>query len=212
MHQSQLAQSLLSCSTAFSILLQGRGTYPSFHFPSDLFCGPRGQQSRQFCSFSFLLIIMRSGLLAGIRWSVCMLKSHRSFESHFLGQVLSCAYYYYYYYWEDLYSVVVNGLNCGLKVSKFEIQLCSYVYFGLIFWKGMKPLIPQQRWIKNYHCCSSTCMSLALNNRRILRCHWKKRKKHTKKQIIFNFPSCFLSTLDSYFFYIFLLQYNARNG
>ena len=26
----------------------------------------------------FLLIIMRSGLLAGIRWSVCMLKSHRS--------------------------------------------------------------------------------------------------------------------------------------
>ena len=26
----------------------------------------------------FLLIIMTSGLLAGIRWSVCMLKSHRS--------------------------------------------------------------------------------------------------------------------------------------
>ena len=35
-------------------------------------------------SLFFLLIIMRSGLLAGIRWSVCMLKSH----SHFLGQVL----------------------------------------------------------------------------------------------------------------------------
>ena len=27
--------------------------------------------------FFFLLIIIRSGLLAGIRWSVCMLKSHR---------------------------------------------------------------------------------------------------------------------------------------
>ena len=27
----------------------------------------------------FLLIIIKSGLLAGIRWSVCMLKSHRSF-------------------------------------------------------------------------------------------------------------------------------------
>ena len=26
----------------------------------------------------FLLIIIRSGLLAGVRWSVCMLKSHRS--------------------------------------------------------------------------------------------------------------------------------------
>ena len=51
-----------------------------FHIPSDLFCGPPGQQSLQFCRFSFflLLTIMRSGLLAGIRWSVCMLKSHRS--------------------------------------------------------------------------------------------------------------------------------------
>ena len=28
--------------------------------------------------FFFLLIIMRSGLLTGIKWSVCMLKSHRS--------------------------------------------------------------------------------------------------------------------------------------
>ena len=35
------------------------------------------QQSRQFCRFSFLLlIIIRSGLLAEIRWSVCMSKSH----------------------------------------------------------------------------------------------------------------------------------------
>ena len=50
-----------------------RSRYLSFfHFPSDLFCGPPGQQSRQFCKFSlffffFLLIIIRSGLLAGIR-------------------------------------------------------------------------------------------------------------------------------------------------
>ena len=80
-HQSQLAQSLLSCSTAFSILWQGQGTYPSFHFPSYLFCGSPGQQSRLFCKLFFLLllIIIRSGLLAGVRWSVCMLKSYRSF-------------------------------------------------------------------------------------------------------------------------------------
>ena len=31
-----------------------------------------------FFFFFFLLIIIKSGLLAGIRWSVCMLKSHRS--------------------------------------------------------------------------------------------------------------------------------------
>ena len=43
-------------------------------------CGQPGQQNRQFCKFSFffLLIIISSGLLVGIRWFVCMLKSHRS--------------------------------------------------------------------------------------------------------------------------------------
>ena len=33
--------------------------------------------------FFFLLIIMRSGLLAGIRWSVCMLMSHKSLYESF---------------------------------------------------------------------------------------------------------------------------------
>ena len=49
----------------------------------------RDSNCRQFCRFSFfLLITIRFGLLAEIRWSVCMSKSHRSF----LGQVLGCAY------------------------------------------------------------------------------------------------------------------------
>ena len=42
----------------FLILLQGRGAYPSSHFPSDLFCGPPGQQNRQFYRFSFIIIII----------------------------------------------------------------------------------------------------------------------------------------------------------
>ena len=49
----------------------------SFHILSVLFCGQLGQQNRQFCNFSFfLLIIIRSGFLVEIRWSVCMSKSH----------------------------------------------------------------------------------------------------------------------------------------
>ena len=43
-----------------------------------------------FFSFFFFLIIMRSGLLAGIRGSVCMLRSHRS----------------YYYYYLDYYMII----------------------------------------------------------------------------------------------------------
>ena len=63
----------------FSIPYQDPGTYPSFDFLSVLFCGQPGRQSRQFCKFSlFLFNIIKSGLLAEIRWSVCMSKSHRS--------------------------------------------------------------------------------------------------------------------------------------
>ena len=51
--------------------------YLSFFILSVLFCGQPGQQSRQFCKFSFFVNI-RSGLLAEIWWSVCMSKSHRS--------------------------------------------------------------------------------------------------------------------------------------
>ena len=59
---------------------KGRGSYPSFHILSVLFCSQPGQQSPQFCKFSFffLLIIIKSGLLSEIRWSMCMSKSHWS--------------------------------------------------------------------------------------------------------------------------------------
>ena len=53
--------------TVFSILKQVRGTYPSFHILSILFCGQPGQQSRQFCKFSFFLLIIKSVLLAEIK-------------------------------------------------------------------------------------------------------------------------------------------------
>ena len=75
-HQSRLLWLPSSCSIVFKIPWQGRGIYPSFLFLSVLFCGHPGQQSPQFCKFSFLLIIIRTGLLVTIRWSVCM--SHRS--------------------------------------------------------------------------------------------------------------------------------------
>ena len=59
---------------------RGRGTYLSFYILSVLFCGQPGQQCWHFCRFSFffLLVIIRSGLQAEIRWSVYMSKSQRS--------------------------------------------------------------------------------------------------------------------------------------
>ena len=40
----------------------------------------------------FFLLIMRSGLLAGIRWSVCMLNQIAVYACHFQGLVLGCTY------------------------------------------------------------------------------------------------------------------------
>ena len=43
---------------SFSIPQQTRGTYPSFHILSVLFCGQPEQQSRQFYKFSFFVVVV----------------------------------------------------------------------------------------------------------------------------------------------------------
>ena len=61
----------------------------------------RDSKVLNFASSLFLLIIKRSGLLAEIRWSVCMLKSHRSLcES--LSRTDSGLYIYYLFVWSNL--------------------------------------------------------------------------------------------------------------
>ena len=78
----------LSRSIVSLIAEQGRGIYPSYHFLSILLYGRLGQQSLQFCKFSggvvfvclfvclfVCFIIIRSGRLTEINWSVCVSKS-----------------------------------------------------------------------------------------------------------------------------------------
>ena len=55
-------------------------TYLSFHILLISLCGPPGQKGRRSCKFFLgggLLIIIRSGRLAEIWWSVCISKSQR---------------------------------------------------------------------------------------------------------------------------------------
>ena len=107
---------------SFSILYEGRGTYLSFHILSVLFCGQPGQQSRQFCRFSlFLLIIIWYGLLAEIRWSVCMSKSHKglcvSFSRTAAGLCI-----YHLLAWSNL-----NFLHIS-KWKTLPTQVCLVLY------------------------------------------------------------------------------------
>ena len=78
--------------------------------------------------FFFLLIIMRSGLLAGIRWSVCMLKSHRS-----LCESFSRTYYYYLCTNWILSHVATNGLCKRSSNSRSSKNPSSTLLNILIF-------------------------------------------------------------------------------
>ena len=79
-HQLQLAQSLLSCYTAFfnSLASSRYLSFFSLSFKFILWSTGIAKSTILQILFFLLLIIMRFGLLAGIRWSVWMLKSHRS--------------------------------------------------------------------------------------------------------------------------------------
>ena len=52
----------------------------------------RDSKVHNFADVLILLIIIRSGLLAEIRWSVCISKSNRSLCVSFSRKVLGCAY------------------------------------------------------------------------------------------------------------------------
>ena len=62
--------------------------------------------------FFFLFIFMRSSLLAGIRWSVCILKSYKVYASHFLGHVLCRVYTICLYGRTEISCTFPSGSQC----------------------------------------------------------------------------------------------------
>ena len=149
-HQSQLAQSLLSCSTAFSILKQGRCTYLAFHFPSDLFCGPPGKQSRQFCWFSFFLFFFFF-IMMGTRGSVCILKSHRSLcESSFRTGAGLCIYHLFVWLnWNFLH--ISQWITLPTQSCLTLYPFCANLLHSLIMWLIVSPLSPHSLHL--LFCC-----------------------------------------------------------
>ena len=103
-----------------------------------------------FFFFFFLLIIMRSGLLAGIRWSICMLMSHRSLCESFsrTGAGLCIYHLFVWSNWNFLhisqwitlstqsclawYSFCANLLICCIRLlCDWSFRLChriAYIY------------------------------------------------------------------------------------
>ena len=131
----------------FLIPKQGRGTYPSFHILSVLFCGQPETKVDYLTSSLFLLIIIKSGLLAGIRWSICMLKSHRSLFVAFsrTGAVLCI---YHMLVWSNLSFLHVSQWITLLTQSCLALySLCANLLHSLIIWLMVSSLSPHSLFV-----------------------------------------------------------------
>ena len=123
----------------FSIPLQGRGTYPSFHIISVLFCGLPGQQSWHIGNFYFFI---GSGLLAEISWSVCMLKSHRSLCVLFSRTVGGLS-IYHLLVWSNLnFLHISQWITLPTKSCLVLYTFCGNLLHSLIMWLMVSSLSP----------------------------------------------------------------------
>ena len=90
----------------FNYLARSRYLSLFFHSFSFILWSAGTAKSTILQVLSFLLIIIKSGCLAGIRWSVWMLKSRRS-----LCVAFSYYYYYYYHYYYYYYFKKKNNIR-----------------------------------------------------------------------------------------------------
>ena len=135
-----------------------RSKYLSFFdIPSDLFCDPPGQQSRQFCRFSFLLIIIRSGLLAGIRWSVCILKSHRDLRMSFSRTGAGWC-IYHLLVWSNLNFLHISQWITLPTQSCLAFYSCANLLHSLILWSIVSSLSPHSLHL--LLCCVLSILAL----------------------------------------------------
>ena len=117
------------------------------------------KKSRQFCRFSFfLLIIMRSGLLAGIRWSVCILKSHRSLcESFSRTGVGLCI--YHLFVWSNRNFLHISLWTTLPTQSCLALySLCANLLHSLIMWLIVSSLSPHSLHL--LFCCVLNILAL----------------------------------------------------
>ena len=101
--------------------------------------------------FFFLLIIIRSGLLAGIRWSVCMSKSHRSLCALF-SRTSAGLCIYHWFVWSNLNFFHISQLITLPTQSCLVLySFCANLLHSLIMLLMVSPL-----WTLSLHllfCC-----------------------------------------------------------
>ena len=111
-----------------------------------------------FFFFFLLLIIIKSGLLAGIRWSVCMIKSHRSLCVAFsrTGAGL-CV--YHLLVWSNLnFLHISQWITLPTQSCLALYSLCANLLHSLIIWLMVSSLSPHSLHL--LFCCVLSILAL----------------------------------------------------
>ena len=108
--------------------------------------------------FFFLLIIMRSGLLAGIRWSVFILKSHRSLCESFsrTGAGLCIYHLFVRSNWNFLY--ISQWITLPTQSCLALYSFCTNLLHSLIMWLIVSSLSPHSLHL--LFCCVLSILAL----------------------------------------------------
>ena len=106
----------------------------------------------------FLLIIIRSGLLAGIRWSACMLKSHRclcvSFSRTSAGLCI-----YHLFVWSNLnFLHISQWITLPTQSCLALYSFCANLLHSLILWLIVSSLSPHSLHL--LFCCVLCILAL----------------------------------------------------
>ena len=101
--------------------------------------------------FFFLLIIIRSGLLAGIRWSVCMLKSHRGLRVLFSRRGAGLC-IYHLLVWSNLnFLHISQWVTLPTQSCLALYSFCANLLHSLIMWLIFSSLSPHSLHL--LFCC-----------------------------------------------------------
>ena len=110
--------------------LASRGTYPSFHILSVLFCGQPGQQSPRFCKFSSISLLLGLAFWPRLGDPCVCQSSIGVYVCYFLGQVLSCAYTICLYGQISISCTFPRGSPC--RPSLVLYFFCANLLYSLI--------------------------------------------------------------------------------
>ena len=100
----------------------------------------------------FLLIIIKSGLLAGIRWSVCILESHRSLCESFSRTGAGLCIYHLLVWWNLNFLHISQWITLPTQSCLALYSRCANLLHSFIIWLMVWSLSPHLLFCWSYLC------------------------------------------------------------